>query len=329
MELELSPHKPPTASDPAVVAASMPPETQHPEVSLIILTKDGAAYLDGVLRQIFAQRCIISYEVTAIDSGSTDGTLDILGRYPVMLHRIPPSEFGHGRTRNLGAKLARGKYLVFLTQDAEPANPDWLEAMVKNFRRSPEVAGVFGRQFPRPDCHPTEMRDLLTYLDEVKKTKRLDQMSVNASKTEDHSRAKLIQFSNANSAIRKEVLKQLPFNERIPMCEDQEWCQRALEAGWTIVYEPSATVLHSHNFSLRSLYQRNRDFGRSYRHFLPLDMRWRTLLGRACKQTYLDWLFLTRSPLRTDQRLQWLFLAPLARLATQFGLRAGYCGDIT
>src|SRR5574337_394745 len=75
------------------------------DVSIILLTKNGQRYLEGVLGAVFAQQTEHGYEVIAIDSGSSDGTVELLRRYPVALRRIPPEQFNHGATRNLGASL--------------------------------------------------------------------------------------------------------------------------------------------------------------------------------------------------------------------------------
>ena len=78
------------------------------DVSIIILTKNGEEHLDALLQSVGEQETSCRTEIIVIDSGSRDNTLSIVDRYPVRLHCIPPEEFGHGKTRNLGAGLARG-----------------------------------------------------------------------------------------------------------------------------------------------------------------------------------------------------------------------------
>ncbi len=96
------------------------------KISIIILVKNGGPYLEEVLRGVFAQKMEEEFEVVAIDSGSVDKSKEILGRFPVRLKEIPPETFNHGETRNLGASLSQGMYLVYLTQDAIPGNERWL-----------------------------------------------------------------------------------------------------------------------------------------------------------------------------------------------------------
>ena len=96
-------------------------------ISIIILTKNGGNLFQEVLAGLFACQGIDEAEIILIDSGSYDLTLEYAARYPkIQVHRILPDEFGHGRTRNLGARLSKGDILVFLVQDAIPTTPDFL-----------------------------------------------------------------------------------------------------------------------------------------------------------------------------------------------------------
>jgi rhamnosyltransferase len=65
--------------------------------------------------------------VRVIDSGSTDGTVDIIKGYSsVRLIEISAREFGHSKTRNFAIANTKRDYIAMLTQDALPANRFWL-----------------------------------------------------------------------------------------------------------------------------------------------------------------------------------------------------------
>ena len=57
----------------------------------------------------------------------------------------------------------RGHVVVFLTQDASPANDDWLAPLVAALVADPLLAGVWSRHAPRPGCHPMEWRNLVEF----------------------------------------------------------------------------------------------------------------------------------------------------------------------
>src|SRR5262245_58220280 len=94
------------------------------KISVVLLTKNGGALLGDCLDAVASQRLGQPYEVIAIDSGSSDGSAELLAADSrVRLVRIPAADFQHGRTRNLAMRTAVGELVVFLTQDAVPAGP--------------------------------------------------------------------------------------------------------------------------------------------------------------------------------------------------------------
>ena len=131
------------------------------DVSICIPTKNGGEGFRQVLEAIFHQKTRLRYEVICVDSGSTDGTLDIIRSYPeIRLKQIAPEAFGHGRTRNLAASLGTGEFIVFLTQDAIPGWEGWLEEMIRAIRTDERIALCFGIHYPYPDCNPLDRRDI-------------------------------------------------------------------------------------------------------------------------------------------------------------------------
>jgi rhamnosyltransferase len=190
-----------------------------------------------------------------IDSGSADDTLVVAQTFPTKITRIKPEEFHHGKTRNLGAELATGRILVYITQDALPLNENWLQRLTEHFR-SPDVAMVVGRQIPWQTTKPPEKFFYTYYFPGHKIVVKHGDSGYYHDN---------IFISNVNSAIRKDVWNQLKFSEKLVMAEDKEFAKRLLFAGWSIIYEPEATVYHAHDFSLRDVFQRSLDYGISLR----------------------------------------------------------------
>ena len=221
------------------------------DVSVIILTKNAGEGFATLLQRLSSQKFAGNYEIIAIDSGSTDGTLEIAQNFPVKIVRIKPEEFHHGRTRNLGAEQASGKILVYITQDALPLHDNWLHKLTDDLK-NPQVAMVVGRQIPWPTTKPPEKFFYSYYFPEHK-----IEVVRGAS---DYYRDNMF-ISNVNSAIKRDVWQQFKFSEDIVLAEDKEIAKRILLAGWKIVYQPDAVVYHAHDFSLRSIFQRSVDAG--------------------------------------------------------------------
>lgn len=221
-----------------------------PQVSVIILTKNAGSRLEAVLTSVFA--CDFDNEVIVVDSGSSDQTLSILSRYPVRLIQIPPESFSHGGTRNLAAKEAHGKILVFLTQDAVPCDRYWLKNLIDNFT-DPLVAGVFGRQIPNQDSSSLEK----FYLSRIYPDSKIIKDSLDP----DRCLLSDIFFSNVNSALRKSDWQRVAFDESLIMSEDQAWSKEMLKRRKRIVYDPKPCVYHSHKYGFFQLISRNFDSG--------------------------------------------------------------------
>lgn len=238
------------------------------EISIILLTKNGDAYLEEVLEKVFGQEIEAPFEVVAIDSGSTDNTRKILAKFPVRIEEISPAIFNHGETRNLGARLSKGKYLVYLTQDATPLDVQWLERLVAPLWEDPLVAGAFSSQRPREECSLTEKRQILQTELVSGTTMRIN--SAMGNPEYERNRYPFIWFSNTSSCIRKGIWEKLPFR-KLEFAEDQDWAQRVLEAGYKTVYVPDSIVVHSHHYRPLKNFRRHFEHARAMKESFGKD----------------------------------------------------------
>jgi rhamnosyltransferase len=74
-----------------------------------------------------------------------------------------------------------------------------------------------------------------------------------------------VAYSNVNSAARRSVWRTTPFDESVTIAEDRLWARSVTGAGLRVVYEPAASVWHSHRYSLREVYRRCREEAASRR----------------------------------------------------------------
>jgi rhamnosyltransferase len=226
------------------------------ETSILIPTKNGGAEFDSCLRAVYSQRNVGPLEVIVVDSGSTDETLEIAQRYPVRIERIAPEEFHHARTRNFAAGLATGQFLVCLSQDAIPASDAWLAALLGNFK-DPSVGGVYGRHIPKLGSSIERQHTL----DTIYGGERIVKEPANREKLG----YRYYHFSGANSAIRRDVWQATGFPDQFKFFEDVGIAKRILDGGWKIVYEPRASVHHSHHHTTTQLFKRYFDIGYAFK----------------------------------------------------------------
>jgi rhamnosyltransferase len=222
------------------------PGSSPPKVSVVIPTLNAGPGFRDLLDKLSAQEMSFGYEVLVVDSGSTDGTAELARRRGAAVHTIPRAEFGHGATRNLGVSLSRGEYVAFIVQDAVPLDGRWLAAMVENLERDDLVAGVYGRQIPRPESAPLT-RVLVNGWPTAGLERREQCVEAPAlyRALTPAERRSLATFDNVSSCVRRSVWEEIPF-EPTGFGEDVRWGKRVVETGYKLVYEPRSAVLHSH-----------------------------------------------------------------------------------
>lgn len=294
------------------------------KATVFIPTYNGDEFLDELFKNLFKQVCDFNYEVLVIDSGSTDKTLDIIARYPlVTLHKISNKEYGHGKTRNYAAKLAQGEYVVFLTQDAIPANIKWLEHMLEPFEVNPKICCVFGKQVPRPTCVVHVKREVFSVFESLGPDHSIMIHRRNSLISNTPLKTYLTFFSDVNSAVRKNILiNEIPFRD-VNYSEDQALGIDILNAGYLKAYAPLGSVLHSHNYSLRKF------FHRKYDEYVGLAQtghhiqRYRILRGLKfiTSSTLKDWGFIRRDSNYTwKHKIYNVVIAPFYNVALIFAV---------
>jgi len=299
-----------------------------PNVTIIILTKNGEGYLNEVLARVFAQKIDYPFEVIAIDSGSTDATLSKLARYPIRVERIPAEQFNHGETRNLGAQIARGEFIVFLTQDATPANDQWLQHLITPMQTDTCIAAVCSRQLPRQECNPVVAGHLATTYPLCSTKEEIKHFP--PGKRDQQIFRRCITLSNVSAAYRKTTLLRFPF-PRTNFAEDAAWEFAALRRGDATMFQPQSVVLHSHTYTMLEWLRR------SYVHAWALQQifsssatvdgnPWGNLLHNIRTATQNDWRNLDKKNIHGIQRVRWLGYGILWHGAAMVGAVLGARG---
>jgi len=277
--------------------------------SVVIPVKDAGPLLEQVLDAVRSQG---ELELLVIDSGSRDNSRDIARSAGAELIEIPAAEFGHGRTRNLGAERSSGDLIAFLTQDAVPV-AGWLDALREAFELDTRVGAAFGPHLPFEDTSPMIARELTEFF---------------AGFAPDgdpalHRRGELTFLSNVNAAYARECWAEVRFQD-IPYAEDQAFGQAMLEAGWVKAYHPAAAVLHAHDYGPVEFMKRYFDEYRGLRQtsghvepLRPLD---------AARHVARDARWMRERGVPATQRARWLGRSAVhhsgRRVASALGSRA-------
>ena len=208
--------------------------------SVVIPVRNGAPHLRALLPALRAQVLPGGLEIVAIDSGSRDGSVDLLVEHEARVVAIPGETFDHGETRNLGAREACGRVVVLLTQDALPADEHVVRRLVEAVEGDRRLAGAFARQAPRADADPLTRRDLEGWVASREAPRTVFAADDGAfDRLPALERYALAAFDNVASAMRRDLLLAHPFAPS-RFGEDVEWGLAMLRRGFGLAYVPAA-----------------------------------------------------------------------------------------
>jgi rhamnosyltransferase len=215
-------------------------------VTIVIPTLNAGPALEHLFDALESQDGEFGREVIAIDSGSTDGTLDRLRRRGATIVDVPPGGFNHGQTRNEALARASGDLAVLTVQDAIPASRRWLGALLEPLLSDPAVAGSFARQLPAPHASRLTAHYLSQWIAAQPSPRTVGPLTREAfERMTPAGRHRACAFDNVCACVRVAVWRDHPF-QRTPIAEDLEWARDVLLAGYKLAYAPQAAVWHSH-----------------------------------------------------------------------------------
>ncbi len=208
-------------------------------ISIVIRCYNEELYIGRLLDGI-CQQGRNDVEVIIVDSGSTDSTVEIVRQYPIKLLTIRPEDFSFGRSLNIGCTAATGDFIVMASAHVYPTYKDWLAGLVLPFS-DPGVALVYGKQRGNEITKFSEGQVLSKWFPDQS----------------DYSQKHPF-CNNANSAIRRTLWDQLPYDESLTGLEDLDWARRAIDLGYKIAYAADAEIIHVHDEGPKQTYNRYR-----------------------------------------------------------------------
>lgn len=235
------------------------------KASVVIPTHNAGAILKPVLAALQSQQTPWDFQCLLIDSASSDGTVEQLERFAASqphtrVHQIQQDEFQHGHTRNRGVAWSDAEFVAFLTQDAIPADEQWLYNLVSALDAQPNAAGAFGRHIAHDGASHLIREELKRHfqgLDRFPKALTLNSNQERICSDDQGWRQVLHFYSDNNSCLRKSVWQQIPL-PCVPFGEDQLWAEAIIRQGYAKVYAKDAVVKHSHHYSAIETFERSK-----------------------------------------------------------------------
>jgi glycosyltransferase involved in cell wall biosynthesis len=221
-----------------------------PRISIIIRCYNEAEHIGKLLHGIEKQS-LQDYEIVLVDSGSTDGTLEIAESFGVEnIVYIDPENFSFGRALNRGCEQASGTFCVIASAHVYPKRDDWLEQLIAKFDEN--IGLVYGKQ---------RGNKITTFSENQIFKQWFPDHDIDC---QNHPFC-----NNANAAIRRELWEEFPYDEQLTGLEDVDWAKRIQKAGYDISYSSEAEIVHVHDETAKQVFNRYRREAYAHKQIMP------------------------------------------------------------
>ena len=212
-----------------------------------------------------------NFDLYAVDSGSTDGTLQALKAAcgDAGVKQIPPEDYMPGKVLNNAIVPTHHEIIVLLNADAIPLSNDWLERLI-----APVLDGradaTFSRQVARNDARFIVAYDY--------------QRAYNPAKIAPEF------YSAVACAFRRALWETRTFRE-CGYAEDSIWARECIQAGSRILLAADSVVEHSHNYTLKDLFAKKRRQASALAESKWLEPRLAAEIYVCCRELVRDFCY--------------------------------------
>ncbi|MBQ3475401.1 MAG: glycosyltransferase [Bacilli bacterium] len=276
-------------------------------IEIICPLYKGEKYIENLHKSISKQKNVKIKKISYVLTDTNDNSESILKELKANYTKIKPSEFSHSLTRENAAMKSKADIIVFITQDIEIRNDNWLEELVTPIIKG-ECVASYSRQL-------TKFNNIEKYTREANYP---DKSFIKSKKDIKKMGLKTFFFSDACSAIDSRVYKKLNGydGKNLPTNEDMYIAYKLIMNGYKIKYCANSIVYHSHNFKLKEIYNRYKLTGLFFKQNKYLDEYGTNGSGASLAKYVLKRIL-------QEHRIGLLFRYPFDMAARLFGMKAG------
>lgn len=277
------------------------------KIDIICPLYNAEHYVGNLYKSFLMQKKVNINKIRFILTESKDNTEKVLNDNGIEYKKIKAREFSHSFVREVEAFNSDSDIVVFVTQDVIIEDEMWLFNLVKDLDDENIVASY--------------SRQITKYNNIEKYTRELNYPSVShivSKKDIQKLGLKTFFFSDASSAISTRIFKELNGydQKRLPISEDMYIAYKIIMSNFKIKYCSDSVVYHSHNFSLKEIYDRYKLTGKFFKENNYLDQYGTTNSGMQLAKYVFKRLI-------QEHRIILLFRFPFDMAARLFGMKAG------
>nr|BAM95104.1 putative glycosyltransferase [Streptococcus suis] len=263
-------------------------------------------YIETFNNSLQMQKNVNIQKIHYILTESNDNSENFLIDNNLFYTKISKKEFSHSLVRERAAMASDSDVVVFVTQDVEIVNDDWLYKLTSCLNN--EIVASYSRQLTKFDNIEKYTREKnYPEISRIVSARDIEELGLNT-----------FFFSDASSAIRTDVFKMLNGydGKNLPTNEDMYFAHKLITNGYSIKYCAESVVYHSHDFSLKEIYDRYWLTGKFFKENSYLNEYGTNSSGAELAIYILKRIF-------EEKRFGLLFRFPFDMAARFLGMKAG------
>ena len=277
------------------------------QIDIICPLYNAEDYIESLDSSLRMQKKVNIGEIKYILTESMDQTEKLLKKNKLHYKKIKKNEFSHSLVREDAAMESNADIVVFITQDIVIEDELWLYHLTKDIFHG-KCDAAFSRQI-------TKFNNIEKY---TREKNYPDKSYIVSKKDLDTMGLRTFFFSDASSAIKLDVFKKLNGydHKNLPISEDMYIAYKIIMNNYKIKYEADSVVYHSHNFTLKELYDRYKLTGKFLKENSYLDKYGTNSSGASLAKYVLKRII-------KEKRFGLLFRFPFDMGARFIGMKVG------
>lgn len=282
-------------------------EMNEKNVDIICPLYNASNYIKELHNSLLKQKNVKINNFRYVLTESKDNTKDYLIKNNINYRKIKKEEFSHSLVREKEALESNSDIVVFITQDVVIEDELWLYNLIKDIDDS-NIVATYSRQL-------TKYNNLEKY---TRESNYPDRDIIKSKEDIEKFGLKTFFFSDASSAINTKIFKKLNGydNKNLPISEDMYIAYKIIMSGYKIKYCSKSVVYHSHNFTLKEIYERYKLTGIFLKENSYLDKYGTTGSGANLAKYILKRIF-------QEKRFLLIFRYPFDMAARLIGMKVG------
>jgi GT2 family glycosyltransferase len=232
----------------------MSPSTTSVDISVVIVAWNAKRYLELCLESLAKNPPVRSMEVLVVDNASSDNSIEMVeAKFPWVTLIKSKENLGFSKGNNLAIRQCQGRYIALVNPDVI-VFPDCLDTLADFLDRNPKVGNVGPRVFNPDMTQQSTCRQFPTLWNNFCSAIQLERIFKGSSFFAGehmfyfpHDRTRTVDvIVGCFSMIRRETFDEVGLlDEDLFMYgDDVDWCRRAWNAGWQVVFYPDAHAIH-------------------------------------------------------------------------------------